>query len=397
MTMEPFVRALTVQNLLSFGEQPTTIELRHLNVLIGPNGSGKSNLIEVLGLLQNAPKELATTISNGGSIDEWLWKGATKSRPKSPIASIEAIVSPLQGRVALRYRLAFTKAGFRFEITDERLENERSLPNVPRPYFYYDLGNGRPTLNYKGESRGLRQEEINPQLSILAQRKDPEHYPEITHLGDVFTKFRLYRDWEFGTMAAVREPCDASLPNDFLEEDGSNLGVVLNRLLAVPDVKHRILESLRTFYEDTKDLRTTIEGGKVQTRLEERHLKATVPLIRVSDGTLRWLTLLAILLNPNPPSLVCVEEPELGLHPDMIHELATLLIDASERMQLIITTHSDRLIEELTLMPEAVIVCEKENGASRFRRLDKGKLSSWLKEYSLGQLWTKGQLGGTRW
>ena len=81
----------------------------------------------------------------------------------------------------------------------------------------------------------------------------------------------------------------------------------------------------------------------------------------------------------------------------MIHELAKLLIDASTRMQLIITTHSDRLIEELTDTPEAVIVCEKEDGASKFRRLDGGQLSSWLKEYSLGQLWTKGQLGGTRW
>ncbi len=81
------------------------------------------------------------------------------------------------------------------------------------------------------------------------------------------------------------------------------------------------MDSLRTFYEDTKDLRTTIEGGKVQTRLEEKHLKATVPLIRMSDGTLRWLTLLSILLNPDPPSLVCIEEPELGLHPDMIPEL----------------------------------------------------------------------------
>jgi predicted ATPase len=398
MPNEPVIRSLTVQNLLSFGEEPTTIELRQLNILIGANGSGKSNLIEVLGLLQNAPKELATAIGNGGPIDEWLWKGVAKSRGKPPTALIEVCVGPSKGRkVVLRYRLAFTKAGYRFEITDERLENERRQPNSPRPYFYYDLGNGRPTLNYKGVKRGLRQEEINPQLSILAQRKDPEHYPEITHVGDVFTKFRLYRDWEFGTVANVREPCDASLPNEYLEEDFSNLGVVLNRLLSVPPIKSQILDSLATFYGDTKDLRTSIEGGKVQTRLEEKHLNATIPLIRMSDGTLRWLTLLSILLNPDPPSLVCIEEPELGLHPDMIHELAKLLVDASTRMQLIITTHSDRLVDELTDAPEAVIVCEKEKGASKFSRLDQHQLSSWLKDYSLGQLWTKGQLGGTRW
>ena len=107
----------------------------------------------------------------------------------------------------------------------------------------------------------------------------------------------------------------------------------------------------------------------MQTRLEEKHLNATIPLIRMSDGTIRWLALLAILLNPDPPPLVCIEEPELGLHPDMIHELAKLLVDASSRMQLIVTTHSDRLIEEFTETPEVVVVCEKDNGSSTLRRL----------------------------
>ncbi len=397
MPKEPFVRALTIQNLLSFGDQPTRVELRNLNVLIGPNASGKSNLIEVLGLLQNTPKELSAAISNGGPIDEWLWKGKSGSVSKSPQAVIEVVVSPAKGKTALRYKLAFTKAIHRFEITDERLENDSVAANGAKPYFGYDQASGHPTLYYKGGKRSLGKEEINPQVSILAQRRDPEHYPEITHVGSMFAKFRLYRDWEFGSLAHVREPCDSSLPSDYLEEDCSNLGVVLNRLLALPDVKDRILQSLRYFYEDAKDLRSKIEGSKVETRLEETSLNATIPLIRVSDGTLRWLTLLTILLNPDPPPLVCIEEPELGLHPDMIHELGKLLIEASSRMQLIVTTHSDRLVEAMTDIPEAVIVCEKENGASRLTRLDKRELSTWLQEYGLGQLWSKGQLGGTRW
>jgi predicted ATPase len=399
MTKEPVVRSLTIQNLLSFGEEPTTIELRPLNVLIGPNGSGKSNLIEVLGLLQNAPNDLARNdlarmISKGGPIDEWLWKGGAESR-EAPIASIEAIVSPTKGKIALRYHLAFTKGpDYRFEITDERVEKESPLPNSQQ-----SPQGGQPGRLYAAADHGTPRQEaaINPKLSILAQRKDPKNYPEITYVGEIFRRFRLYRDWEFGTTGHARRPCDASLPNEYLDEDYSNLGVVLNRLLAVLSVKDQLLNSLRIFYEDTKDLRTSIEGGLVQTRLEEKHLNATIPLGRMSDGTLRWLTLLSIFLNPDPPSLVCIEEPELGLHPDMIPELTKLLVEASTRMQLIITTHSERLIGELTDTPEAVIVCEKENGASRFRRLDQQQLSSWLKEYSLGELWTKGQLGGTRW
>jgi len=188
-----------------------------------------------------------------------------------------------------------------------------------------------------------------------------------------------------------------SLQSDYLEEDGSNLGVVLDRLLARPSVKDRILTSLQTFYENAKDLRTTVEGARVQTRLEEKGLNATVPLVRMSDGTVRWLALLAILLNPDPPPLVAIEEPELGLHPDMVHELGKLLVEASTRMQIIITTHSTQLIEEFTDTPEVVIVCEKENGASTFERLNAQELAAWLKEYSLGQLWTSGQLGGNRW
>ncbi len=326
MAKEPAIRSLTIQNLLSFGPEPTTVELRNLNVLIGPNGSGKSNLIEVLGILQNAPKDLVAALSKGGTINEWLWKGPSASRDR-PIASIKARLAPIHGDVGLRYRLAFTKGpGFRFEITDERIEEDTG----PNSEVYYWIENGRPRVKVtptpgiiKEALRDGPPEGLNPQLSILKQIRDPLYYPQITHVGQVFEEFRLYRDWEFGTVSAVREPCDASLQNDYLEEDFSNLGVVLDRLLAVPSVKDRILALLQTFYEAAKDLRTAIEGGRVQVRLFEQHLKAGIPLVRLSDGTLRWVMMLAILLNPDPPPLVCIEEPELGLHPDMIHELGT--------------------------------------------------------------------------
>jgi len=397
MAKEPAIRSLTIQNLLSFGPEPTTVELRNLNVLIGPNGSGKSNLIEVLGLLHSAPDELTKAITRGGPIDEWLWKGGAKTRT-TPTASICVVMNPIPGRKAeLVYRLEFTRAaGYRFEITDERVENRLPL-GKPSSHVYYQRPNGSSKPNGRPGASTHRRASLDPRVSVLRLRNDPESQPATAHVGDVFSQLRLYSDWQFGALSPVREPCDASLQNQYLEEDFSNLGVVLDRLLAVPSVKDRILTSLQTFCEDTKDLRTNIEGGRVQIRLFEKHLKAGVPLVRMSDGTLRWLTLLAILLNPDPPPLVCIEEPELGLHPDMIHELAELLIEASTRMQLIITTHSDRLVEEFSDTPEAVVVCEKESGVSQFRRLDAGKLSTWLEEYTLGQLWTKGQIGGTRW
>ena len=122
-----------------------------------------------------------------------------------------------------------------------------------------------------------------------------------------------------------------------------------------------------------------------------------MPATRLSDGTIRFICLLAILCHPKPPALICIEEPELGMHPDIIPTLAKLLIEASEKTQLIVTTHSDILVNELNIMPDAILVCEKENGATTIQNLDPALLKEWLKEYSLGELWLKGEIGGMRW
>ncbi len=107
--------------------------------------------------------------------------------------------------------------------------------------------------------------------------------------------------------------------------------------------------------------------------------------------------MLAILCDPEPPPLICIEEPELGLHPDILPKLADLLMSAAQRTQLIVTTHSDILVDAMTDHPEAVIVCEKHEGCTLMRRLQRDELAGWLEKYRLGQLWMKGQIGGTRW
>ena len=122
-----------------------------------------------------------------------------------------------------------------------------------------------------------------------------------------------------------------------------------------------------------------------------------MPATRLSDGTLRYLCLLVLLLHPTPPPLMCIEEPELGMHPDIIGTIAELLIDASKRTQLIVTTHSDLLISKLSEIPEAVVVCERGPRGTTLRRLEPDALKVWLDEYSLGEVWLKGGIGGTRW
>ena len=117
----------------------------------------------------------------------------------------------------------------------------------------------------------------------------------------------------------------------------------------------------------------------------------------VYDGTLRYLCLLAILCDPEPPPLICLEEPELGLHPDILPKVADLLKAASERTQIIVTSHSDILVDAMTDCPDVVVVCEKHEGKTEMTRLSAAELAVWLKKYRLGQLWIDGQLGGKRW
>ena len=135
----------------------------------------------------------------------------------------------------------------------------------------------------------------------------------------------------------------------------------------------------------------------MQVFLREKNLYDWVPATRLSDGTLRFLCLISILCHPSPPPLICIEEPEIGLHPDIMPIIAELLIEASQRTQIIVTTHSDILVDALSHVPEAVLVCEKESNATSVRRLNQDDLREWLKEYSLGDLWRSGELGGNRW
>ena len=136
-----------------------------------------------------------------------------------------------------------------------------------------------------------------------------------------------------------------------------------------------------------------IFGNSLQLYLHEDGLSSPVPATRLSDGTIRFMAILALLLSPNPPPLLCLDEPEMGLHPDAVSRLADLLVEASQRMQLIVTTHSDALVSALTTEVESVLVCENLGGTT-FERLNRDRLSDWLEDYRLGEAWKVGAFGG---
>ena len=392
-TSPVLLRSLRLQNLLSFGPDSPELTLGPLNLLIGANGSGKSNLIEALCLLRSSPDTssgLQSVVRQGGGVSEWIWKGAPKDA-----ATLSAVIANPEGAQPSRHVLEFEAERQAFHLLDERIEHERPDPDEEAPHFFYKYQGGRPVVNVNGEQRGLKRETVEADESILAQRKDPEQYPEITRLGQFYAGIRAYREWAFGRNTIFRAPQPADMRNDRLEEDFSNLGLFLNRMRRSPDTKNEMLRHLHALYEGVDDFDTSIEGGSVQVFLTEGRF--SIPATRLSDGTLRYLCLLAILCDPSPPPLICLEEPELGLHPDVLPKIADLLVEASRRTQLIVTTHSDILVDAMTDRPEAVVVCEKHDGQTQMTRLSAPALAVWLEQYRLGQLWMRGDLGGTRW
>ncbi|WP_231471435.1 AAA family ATPase [Thioalkalivibrio sp. HK1] len=387
------IRNIKLNNLLSFGPDTTSLKMEPLNVLIGPNGAGKSNFIEIIGLLKAMPKDITVPIREGGGIGNWIWRGESKDRSAKIEVEIDNPMGlSMKGSQALRYMVAFAESGQRFELTDELIEGASSHPNPP---MYYKMRKGAAMLKYRGEGEKPLPEGFGSRQSILSQRKDPEYYPELTYLGEALNQILLYREWTFGRNSSLRMPQKTDHRNDFLEEDGKNLGLIVSSFKRNPKVKERVRGALQNLYEGVSDFDIIIEGGTVQVFLQEGDI--TVPATRLSDGTLRYLCLLMILCHPEPPPLVCIEEPELGLHPDILPTLSELLREASKRCQLVVTTHSDVLVDALTDTPESVVVCEKHDGRTSLRRLDKEDLSDWLERYTLGDLWTRGEIGGNRW
>lgn len=386
----PLIGLMQVDNFLSFGKHRMALELRPLNILIGPNGSGKSNLIEAISLMRSTPKDHRVILRKGGGAAEWIHKAHSDEAAFIHLEFIQPELIKLdeqEVRPHSSHVLQFRVTQQLCQIVEETIRHEaHNFISKSKPDRTIILRSGDRTLTSLEDS----------DLSILAQRRDPERYPEFTWLSSTYEKIRIYREWSFGRNAVFRDPQKADLRNDTLEEDFSNLGLFLNRIRTkFPAAKKAILNGLRDLYGGIDDFDVSIEGGTVQVFFTEGNF--VIPATRLSDGTLRYLCLLAILCNPEPPPLTCIEEPELGLHPDILPKLADLLREASTRGQLIVTTHSDILIDAMSKTPEVVVVCSKEEGETRMERLKADDLKEWLTKYRLGQLWMKGQIGGTRW
>jgi predicted ATPase len=414
MAQHPFLKSIRPVNLLSFGPKTEEIELRPLNILIGPNGSGKSNLIEVIRLLHYLPdKDPWTVVLQTGGVDEWIWQGASQ---KDTLASILAKIAlertPVGDSLAdfrtYDYSIRLAKLHSSFYVRDESFRRSNISKTDGKIDTSFESSGATGKLNSKQSRSNFTENlsfQLNPERSVLSQRTSPniqdaligKYMPALFEIGDFFESLDFHQDWEFGADLTPRDPRPAGQPVDRLEENAYNLAQMLANFRDYHrPVFERINELMKLFYEPFKTVEVRVQGTHLQIAIVEEG-GFSVSAYRLSDGTLRWLALLAILLNPTPAPVTCIEEPELGLHPDIIPTLADVLRDASTRTQLIVTTHSQSLVECFSDDPESVCVCEKVDGATEIKRLEADRLKVWLSDYSLGQLWASGQIGGNRW
>jgi len=398
------IKRLKISRLLSFGLKGIDIELKNLNVLIGPNGSGKSNLIEVLALLKAAPTQLALPIKSGGGIEEWLWKAPQKGgiRLINRHASFRAdIVHVGTHGLMFEHTIQIGMHASRFEVEKEEVSWAKSATNASRIIYKFEgdsayLRENDPEGNRKGAMHKIPRKDIQPEESVLSQFRDPLRYPYLNYIQVYYAQIAIFRKWSMGPDSEPRQGSKIDERDDFLTDGGGNLANSIARISMDSEAKREFLEALREIYSGIVDVQALPQGGQMQVFVTEEGGRQ-IPASRLSDGTLRYLCLLAVLLHPKPPKLIVIEEPEIGLHPDVILHLARQLVRTSEKTQLVVTTHSRMLIDAMGDEPARIIVCDKENGETYLKRLSKKALSVWLEKYSLGELWSMGKIGGNRW
>lgn len=386
------IERLELKNILSFGPDAPPIELRPLNVLIGPNGSGKSNLLDVIALLQSLPKSLASFCASNGPFREWLRKGSAPGPSRCNLTC--ALTNPRwQGEYSVELWEVFDAPAYvAHETIREAVRDSGALQDV--------CDRSAQEVRYSINSQVMDVSDSisgsNPSTqSILSLIRDTARFKALSELAETLSDVQLYRSLPYGRNHACRKPQTTEFFSGRLKEDGSNLNQVLLTSRTKPDVRRAILAGITELNPAITEFNVDVQANQSLLYIEEDG--HPVPASRISDGLLRMLCLMAILLDPDAKGTICLEEPEVGLHPDAILLLAKMLKGASSRCQVIVTTHSEVLVDCFSDEPESIVVCERENGSTTMRRLEAEPLKKWLEEYSLAQLWSKGVLGGNRW
>jgi predicted ATPase len=348
------------------------IYIKPINILIGANGVGKSNFISFFKLLNSIYKQrLKFYVADNGYENRILYFG----RKRSKFLEGSIVFKPAKGNTNNRYNFKLVPkaqgVGFYFE---EDLGGYNLFASKYNESWDY--------MNMGGE--GNEESELVNNTSTRAK-----------FLSEYFQDFNVFHFHDTSSSSALKQP-SKNHHYDYLREDGSNLAAFLYRIKDTHPKHFKIIEytikSVAPFFEKF-DLKPDAQNPDVIfLNWFEQGSDDYFNAHNLSDGTLRFIALSTLLLQPELPKTIILDEPELGLHPFAVGKLAGMIKKASVHSQIIVATQSVNLVNEFSA--DDIIVANRENNQTVFKRQSEDSLKNWLEDYSLGELWEKNVLGG---
>ena len=343
------------------------LELGPITVIIGANGSGKSNFLGVFSFL-NALREgkLRRYVIKEGGADKVLHFGSR-------------MTSEMYICVSLQEGLA------QYEIFLEPTSDDRLIPEIEVIHFWDKWSGSRSRIEglmSGGGEAGISRQPREEAASLVRRCLD---------------SWRIYHFQDASSNSPFKKTANVN-DNRYLRGDGANLASFLyllwERYGDSYDMITRAVQQVAPFFQDFMLEPQRLNPDKIRLEWKHTGTDAYFDASSLSDGTLRFMALATLFLQPWQfrPSVILVDEPELGLHPSATTLVASLIKQASIGTQVIVSTQSSLLLDHFE--PEEVLVADRVDGATQFSRLDSSKLESWLERYSLGQLWEKNELGG---
>ena len=402
------IKEIVLRDFFSFrGENAIKLNPSGINLLVGINGSGKTSFINALRLLVEGVcgkgvEYLMQEVWNG--YDEVVNFNGDRTAPCVQLSylfdyeQVNAITPDVRLHDDLWYQITITRSGTSYKI-NERLSSARDDGNGG--FVFLDFRNGSGRISTRSDDGTITLAEysnggVSGTELVVRQISDAVHYLPVHAFHRAVESLVVYTRFDVGEESKVRRPANFSTAVRLLK-NGENLTQIVNdlkvqstfRFAKMEEYLHRVNPSYRGIGIDNR-------YGQAYLYINEHNLSRVVGALHISDGTLRYLMLEAIFLNPNRGAMVVVDEPENSLHPDMLRTLAEMMKEAAKETQIIVATHSPHLLNQFNL--DDVLVFEKnEENRTQVKRPTESDFEDYEGELLPGLLWLRGMIGGKVW